>query len=92
MKKALTLLLALAMALTLCSAAFASGDASASAEAAQVVSDKAAIEEALNLANNTEYTWTYASGADAWTMSVVTAVVNPELPNQQGVSVCVPGA
>ena len=92
MKKALSLLLVLALALTLGSAAFASGEASGSAETAEIVSDKAYIEETLNIANNDELTWTYASGADAWTMSVVSAVVYPELPNQQGVSVCVPGA
>ena len=95
MKKALTILLVLvlALALTLGSAAFASGEASGSGEStSEIVSDKAYIEETLNIANNTELTWTYASGADAWTMSVVTAVAYPELPDQQGVSVCVPGA
>ncbi len=53
--------------------------------------DKAAIEEALNLANmNAE--WSYSESDDAWTLSPVTAVVNPEIADQQGVSVCVPGA
>ena len=56
------------------------------------LAERAAIEEALNLQNNAEQTWTYSSSADAWTLTPVTAVVNPELPNQQGVSVCVPGA
>lgn len=37
-------------------------------------------------------TWTYFADADAWVMSVVSAVAYPELPDQQGVSVCVPGA
>ena len=86
MKKMLSLVLVTAMALMLATAAFASG------ESTQEPSDKAYIEETLNLANNTEVTWSYASGADAWTMSVVSAVVYPELPKQQGVSVCVPGA
>lgn len=50
-----------------------------------------AIEEALNLANmNAE--WTYSENADAWTLSIVTAVTNPEIEDEQGVSVCVPGA
>nr|MCR4655871.1 hypothetical protein [Lachnospiraceae bacterium] len=50
-----------------------------------------AIEEALNLANmNAE--WTYSDSADAWTLSIVTAVTNPEIEDEQGVSVCVPGA
>lgn len=55
-------------------------------------SDSAYIESALNLANNPEQEWTYNASADAWTLSVVSAVAYPELPDQQGVSVCVPGA
>ncbi len=86
MKKVLSALLVLAMALSFGTFALASGEASADA------GDKQYIEQTLDLANNTEYTWSYSSGADAWTMSVVSAVVYPELPNQQGVSVCVPGA
>ncbi|MCD8211571.1 MAG: hypothetical protein LUC17_00905, partial [Oscillospiraceae bacterium] len=54
--------------------------------------DREYIEETLNLANNTEYTWSYQSGSDAWTMSVVSAVAYPEIEDQEGVSVCVPGA
>ena len=54
--------------------------------------DKTYIEETLNLDNNEEQTWTYSSNADAWVLSVVSAVAYPELPDQQGVSVCVPGA
>lgn len=50
------------------------------------------IENALNLKNNPDQEWTYSASNDAWTLSVVTAVVNPELPDQQGVSVAVPGA
>ena len=53
--------------------------------------EKAGIEEALNLAN-IDPEWTYSEEADAWTMAVVTAVTNAELPDYQGVSVCVPGA
>lgn len=53
---------------------------------------KTAIENTLNLANNGKQKWTYNSSADAWTLSVVSAVAYPELPDQQGVSVCVPGA
>ena len=56
------------------------------------VSDKEAIENALNLANNPDQEWTYHSGADAWVLSVVTAVTNPVVENEEGVSVCVPGA
>ncbi|MBQ6121944.1 MAG: hypothetical protein IJI59_09405 [Clostridia bacterium] len=55
-------------------------------------SDKEAIEAALNLANNPDQEWTYNSGSDAWTLSVVTAVTKPVIENEEGVSVCVPGA
>ena len=50
------------------------------------------IEETLNLANNEDQEWTYSANEDAWVLSVVSAVAYPELPDQQGVSVCVPGA
>ncbi|MBR6045707.1 MAG: hypothetical protein IKP47_08740 [Ruminococcus sp.] len=60
-------------------------------ETPAVSSDKSGIESALNLANmNAE--WTYSDSADAWTMTSVTAVTNPEIEDEQGVSVCVPGA
>ena len=55
-------------------------------------SAKAYIEETLNLANNEDQEWTYSADADAWVLSAVPAVAYPELPDQQGVSVCVPGA
>lgn len=54
-------------------------------------SAKEYIEQTLNLANNADQEWTYSTNADAWVLSVVSAVAYPELPNQQGVSVCVPG-
>lgn len=54
--------------------------------------EKAYIEETLNLSNNAELSWTYNADADAWVMSIVSAVAYPALPDQQGVSVCVPGA
>ena len=52
---------------------------------------KEAIEEALDLANISPE-WTYSEENDSWTMEPVTAVANAELPDYQGVSVCVPGA
>ena len=55
-------------------------------------SQKTYIEETLNLANNEEQTWTYSMDADAWVLGIVSAVAYPELPDQQGVSVCVSGA
>jgi len=54
-------------------------------------SEKEAIEYALNL-QNMDQEWTYNSGSDAWTLSVVTAVTKPVIENEEGVSVCVPGA
>ncbi len=50
------------------------------------------IENTLNLAKNQEVTWNYDSQSDSWTMSVTSAVANPELADYQGVSVNVPGA
>lgn len=58
---------------------------------ATMVSDKEYIEATLNLANNTDYTWGYNSSADAWVMSIVSAVAYPEIEDEEGVSVCVPG-
>ena len=63
-----------------------------SGENATVSSDASYIEEALNLANNENQEWTYSKNADAWVMSIVCAVTNPEIYDEQGVSVCVPGA
>lgn len=54
--------------------------------------EKAAIEYALNLANNPDQEWTYDASGDAWTLSVVMAVTKPVIENEEGVSVCVPGA
>lgn len=51
---------------------------------------KTYIEETLNLANNEAQEWTYLKDENAWVLSIVSAVAYPELPDQQGVSVCVP--
>lgn len=48
------------------------------------------IEETLNLANNKDQEW--KCSGNAWVLTPVPAVAYPELPEQQGVSVCVPGA
>ncbi len=82
------LVFALAPGLCACSQA----QESSSTEEQSVTTDYEYIEETLNLANNEEQAWTYDSSADAWVLSVVSAVAYPELPDQQGVSVCVPGA
>ena len=57
----------------------------------RTASEKEAIEYALNLLNMNQE-WTYHSDSDAWTLSVVTAVTKPVIENEEGVSVCVPGA
>ncbi|MCD7732202.1 MAG: hypothetical protein LUH56_02015 [Oscillospiraceae bacterium] len=57
---------------------------------ATVVSDKEYIEYTLNLANNTDYTWTYQT--NSWVMSIVSAVAYPEIEDEEGVSVCIPAA
>ena len=47
-------------------------------------SDKEYIEALLNLKNNESQIWTYSADSDSWTLSVVSAVAYPELPDQQG--------
>ena len=53
---------------------------------------KQEIEAALDLKNNPDQEWTYSASADAWVLSVVMAVARPVIENEEGVSVCVPGA
>ena len=86
-KKSVALLLALATAagLSACDQSWRAGEKN-------ILTDYEYIEQTLNLANNKEQKWTYDAAADAWILSSVTAVAYPELPDQQGVSVCVPGA
>lgn len=89
LKKVTALLLSLSLTAGLCACG---QDASGTEVAVADAEEKAYIEETLNLANNADLTWTYSADADAWVMSIVSAVAYPELPDQQGVSVCVPGA
>ncbi len=63
----------------------------AAAPAKEFPAEKTERESALNLANMGAE-WTYSDSANAWILSVVTAVTNAELPDYQGVSVCVPAA
>ena len=94
LKKITALLLSLSLAAGLC----ACGQKAEEPEAEETTSavadaeEKAYIEETLNLANNADLTWTYSAVADAWVMSIVSAGGYPELPDRQGISVCVPGA
>ncbi|WP_049960405.1 hypothetical protein [Pseudobutyrivibrio sp. LB2011] len=67
-------------------------EVTAEATSSETSEEQAYIEETLNLANNDEVTWSYDSEADAWIMSIVSAVAYPEIEDEQGVSVCVPGA
>ncbi len=89
MKKFTTILCALALLTSL--SACSSDSSSETNSSAALVSDKEYIEYTLNLANNTDYTWSYDSSADAWIMSIVSAVAYPEIEDEEGVSVCVPG-
>ncbi|MCD8066815.1 MAG: hypothetical protein LUE15_06560 [Oscillospiraceae bacterium] len=105
MKKITSILctLALLVGLAACGGASSGSEAAEVAETAEaaaetavsessaVVSEKEYIEAALNLANNTNYTWSYDGSADAWVMSIVSAVAYPEIEDEEGVSVCVPG-
>ena len=75
--------MAIALALALSGACLADETAGAS--------DRATIEAALNL-KNMDQEWTYSADSDAWTLSVVTAVTRPVIKEEEGVSVCVPGA
>ena len=81
MKKALAFLLAVCMLII----------SAVSLAEERTASEKEAIEYALNLLNMNQE-WTYHSDSDAWTLSVVTAVTKPVIENEEGVSVCVPGA
>ncbi len=81
LKKWMAMAIALALALT----------GTCFAEEAAGISDKAAIEAALDL-KNMDQEWTYSADSDAWTLSVVTAVTRPVIEEEEGVSVCVPGA
>ena len=54
-------------------------------------SQRTAIESTLDL-RNMDVQWSYDATCDAWILAPVVDVVNPELPDQQGVSVAVPGA
>ena len=53
---------------------------------------KKQVEETLNLKNNKDQEWTYDKTADAWTLSITDAVAYPVIADEEGVSVCVPGA
>lgn len=90
-RKGVAAVLAVGMALGFAACGGVANDATSESEVKD--SDrKAHIESVLNLANNEDQEWTYDRDAGAWVMSIVSAVAYPEIENQQGVSVAVPGA
>ncbi|HOP11281.1 MAG TPA: hypothetical protein PK629_07305 [Oscillospiraceae bacterium] len=91
MKKILSIFVS-ALILFALNACSVNGKEASSASDVANPEDKEYIENTLNLANNADQEWTYYADSDAWVLSVVSAVAYPELPDQQGVSVCVPGA
>ncbi len=88
-RKIFSLALILMMVVSLC-ACGTSGNSESSSSGS--TSDKEEVEETLNLANNESQEWTYSSDSDAWVLTPVSAVAYPEIEDEQGVSVCVPGA
>ena len=54
------------------------------------LAERQVIEDALNL-KNMDQQWYYSADADAWVMAPLTDVINPVLPDYQGVSVAAPG-
>ncbi|MBR3150063.1 MAG: hypothetical protein IKF64_07830 [Eubacterium sp.] len=88
-KAVIAIILVAALIATMCACSKNSNSNSTTTSASSSAEE---IETALKLANNENQEWTYDSNADAWILSVVTAVMNPEIEDQQGVSVCVPGA
>lgn len=91
LNKVLAMLLCVALLFSVTACSESESDQSEIARVADE-EEKAYIEDTLNLANNEDQEWTYSADADAWVLSIVSAVAYPELPDEQGVSVCVPGA
>jgi len=89
-KKLPALLLALSMAVSLAACGSQTTEEAAADETSAATAEQAEIEAALDL-SNMGAEWTYSAEDDAWTLTPVTAVTKPEIEDQQGVSVCVPG-
>ncbi|MGM0113048.1 hypothetical protein [Enterococcus sp. DIV0187] len=66
------------------------GKTTESSEKITLTDEQKEIQGQLNLANNADQEWSFSD--NAWVLSIVTAVTNPEIADQQGVSVCVPAA
>ncbi len=81
MKKIISMLCVCMLFMASCAPGLADGAAETTPQ------ERLAIESALNLANNPDQEWTYSASADAWTLSVVQAVLYPVIPNEEGLSV-----
>ena len=96
MKKTLAVLLSLVLCISFVGGCGSSDSDSADSDdgtsSTETTEEQAYIEETLDLSNNDSLEWTYYSSADAWVMGIVSAVAYPEIEDEQGVSVCVPGA
>lgn len=98
-KKFIALLMAIVVIFSLCACSFekeksetnAKNNSGTTLGNVDKTQEMIETEEALNL-SNMEAEWTYSDSEKAWTLSIVTAVTNPEIEDEQGVSVCVPGA
>ena len=96
-RRMLAVLLALAIVMAMCLAGCKKSSTDTDSSEKEVVTyektaEQKAIEEALDLDNIEDQEWTYDAEAAAWTMAPVTAVTDPEIEDEQGVSVCVPAA
>lgn len=95
-RKWLAVLLALAVVMAMCLAGCKKETDTANSTKEVVTYEKTeaqkAIETALDLSNMEDQEWSYDKDADAWVLSIITAVTEPEIEEEQGVSVCVPGA
>ena len=91
-RKWTAILTAAAMTAGMCSSSMVYAADAEAEETSETVYTREYYEEVLNLANNAEQCWTYDTGSDSWTLTPVSAVAFPEIPEKQGVSVCVPGA
>ena len=92
-KKAAAIILAgvMGMPLAACSSSTDSSGTKGTELSATGSETISAIETALDISQNDAITWTYDSASDSWTMSITSTVTNPEIEDEQGVSVNVPG-
>ncbi|MCR4605300.1 MAG: hypothetical protein K5639_04800 [Eubacterium sp.] len=79
------------LSIVLSATACTSGEPESASDGEEQSYNRNYIEETLNLAENPDEEWTYNELTDSWVMSVTSAVAYPDVPEKQGVSVCVPG-